>query len=420
MANNIVSQYNKLLENLSNELDISESYFKQAEDRYKAIGNWLLRDSSSILQYKPDIYAQGSFRLGTIVKPITNELKYDIDLVCELNITKDKVSQHQLKEMVGEEIKSYVKANNMKSAPENKRRCWTLNYADGAQFHMDILPAIPDGDYFRITLEGKGISANWTELAIAITDKTHPNFDRIAEEWPCSNPRGYAAWFKERMKTQFDIRLKYFAESIQASIEDVPEYKVKTPLQRAIQILKRHRDARFLGTKFEEDKPISMIITTLSAKLYKNEDDVYSALKNIVEQINAHATLFDKVVSLNESLRSQRLIERKPDGQWYIPNPVNPEENFADKWHENDNKKARAFFQWVSWVRTDLIDVLAQADMKSISTSLEQQFGEGIIKKASAGLYVASAPTIITRTKDDVPDIQIKNPSKPWGIDELV
>ena len=87
-----------------------------------------------------------------------------------------------------------------------------------------------------------------------------------------------------------------------------------------------------------------MIITTLSAKLYQNEGDLYSTLKNIVEQLDAHAALLSPGITLNESLRSQRLIERKPEGSWYIPNPVNPEENFADRWHENDNRKARAFF----------------------------------------------------------------------------
>jgi hypothetical protein len=416
MANDIALQYNKLLENLSNELDISESHFKQAEERYKAIGKWLLRDNSSVAQYNPDIYPQGSFLLGTMIKPFTDAERYDIDLVCELDITKGQVSQKQLKEMVGEEIKDYAKANSMKSVPENKRRCWTLNYADSAQFHMDILPALPDGDSFRIFLESKGISANWTELAIAITDKTHPNYNRIADEWLCSNPKGYAAWFKERMKTQFDARLKSFAESIRASIEDVPEYKVKTPLQRAIQVLKRHRDMRFHGHKLEDDKPISMIITTLSAKLYQNEGDTYLALKNIVEQMDAYAVLLSQSIPLSENLRSQRLIERKPDSTWYIPNPVNPAENFADRWHENDNRKARAFFLWVSWVRSDLIEVLRQADMKKINESLGHHFGESITKKASAGLYIASAPTILTRTKDDIPNVGIRNPSKPWSI----
>jgi hypothetical protein len=218
------------------------------------------------------------------------------------------------------------------------------------------------------------------------------------------------------MKTQFDIQLKSFAESIRASIEEVPEYRVKTPLQRAIQILKRHRDMRFFGHTLEDDKPISMIITTLSAKLYQNESNVYSTLKNILEQMDAYAVLLSSVVSLSESLRSQHLIERKSDGTWYIPNPVNPEENFADRWHENDNRKARAFFQWVSWVRSDLIEILRQADIKKISDSLGYHFGESITKKASAGLYIASAPTILTRTKDDIPSVEIRNPSKPWSI----
>lgn len=416
MANDIVSQYNKLLENLSSELDISESCFKQAEERYKAIGRWLLREDSSVAEYNPDIYPQGSFLLGTLIKPVTDAEEYDIDLVCVLDLTKDQVSQKQLKGMVGEEIKDYARANSMKSMPENKRRCWTLNYADGAQFHMDILPTLPDGDSFQNFLESKGISANWTELAIAITDMTHPNYDRINDDWLCSNPKGYVEWFKECMKTQFDAQLKSFAESIRASIEDVPEYKVKTPLQRAIQILKRHRDMRFLGHDSEGDKPISMIITTLSAKLYQNKGDVYSALKNIVEQLDAHATLLSPGVSLNESLRSQRLIERKSNSTWYIPNPVNPEENFADRWHENNNRKARAFFQWISWVRSDLIEVLRQADMKKISESLGHHFGESITKKASADLYIASAPAILTRAKDDIPNVEIRNPSKPWSI----
>lgn len=416
MANDIVSQYNKLLENLSNELDISESRFKQAEDRYKAIGKWLSRDESRVAEYNPDVYPQGSFLIGTVIKPFTDAEKYDIDLVCVLDLTKDRVSQKQLREMVGDELKGYAKANSMKSAPENKRRCWTLNYADGAQFHMDILPALPDGESFRLFLESKKFSANWSELAIAITDKTHHNYDRIDDDWLCSNPKGYAEWFKECMKTQFDAQRKFIAESIRASIEDVPEYRVKTPLQRAIQILKRHRDMRFVGHDLENDKPISMIITTLSARLYQNEGDVYYALKNIVEQLDAHASLLHPSFSLNESLISLHLIERKPDGIWYIPNPVNPAENFADRWHENNSKKARAFFQWVSWVRSDLIEVLRQADLKRISESLGYHFGEGIIKKASAGLYLAAAPAILTHANAGIPNVEIKNPSKPWSM----
>ena len=280
MTNDIILQYNKLLENLSNELDISESRFKQAEDRYEAVGKWLRRENSTVAEHSPDIYTQGSFRLGTVIKPITDAEKYDIDLVCVLDLTKNRTSQKQLKEMVGYEIKNYATSNNMQSAPENGKRCWTLNYADGAQFHMDILPSLPDGDSFRLFLENKGFSTIWTELAIAITDKTHHNYNQIADDWLRSNPKGYAEWFKERMKVQFNARRKLLAEAIRANVEDVPEYKVKTSLQRAIQILKRHRDIMF--DKDTDDKPISIIITTLAAHAYNNESDLLDALQNIV------------------------------------------------------------------------------------------------------------------------------------------
>lgn len=55
------------------------------------------------------------------------------------------------------------------------------------------------------------------------------------------------------------------AESVRA----VPKYQSnKTPLQRAVQILKRHRDIMFAG---DEDKPVSIIITTLAAKAYQEK-----------------------------------------------------------------------------------------------------------------------------------------------------
>ena len=61
--------------------------------------------------------------------------------------------------------------------------------------------------------------------------------------------KGYAAWFRDRMKPQFEARRRALAESLRASVEDIPEYRVKTPLQQAIQLLKRHRDMSFRMTR---------------------------------------------------------------------------------------------------------------------------------------------------------------------------
>jgi hypothetical protein len=51
--------------------------------------------------------------------------------------------------------------------------------------------------------------------------------------------------------------------------EDVPTYELKTPLQRAIQLLKRHRDVMFVDNL--DVAPISMILTNLAGHAYGGE-----------------------------------------------------------------------------------------------------------------------------------------------------
>ena len=390
MNYSLKNKLNEALERLSDLLDISENHYKQAVERYQAIGGWLAREESTIAKYDPKIYPQGSFLLGTIVKPITDIEDYDIDLVCELDLTKKEISQKQLKDMVGNEVKRYAETNNMKHPPREGNRCWTLEYAEGAQFHMDILPALPDRESFKLFLESKGFSPVWTEFAIAITDKRHKNYEKIDEDWLRSNPKGYAMWFKKRMKVQFERQRKLLAESIKANIEDVPEYKVKTPLQRAIQILKRHRDIMFVDD--QENKPISIIITTLAAHAYNNEDNLLEALINIVNGM-------------------PKYIQYKQGKPW-ISNPVNPTENFADKWIKNPKLKEK-FEQWLKKVKTNLEAILSSQDLHNIIEGLKPKFGDRIINEVASELFPDYNSPEDTG-KIVAPYIKISNPSKPW------
>ena len=359
MSNSLKTQFSKFLRHLAESLDISESHYRKAEERYQAVSKWLGRGESIVASFDPEIYPQGSFCLGTVIKPISDTEEYDIDLVCELGLGKDRVSQKQLKELVGYEIKGYARANNMKSLPEEGRRCWTLNYADGVQFHMDILPAIPDGSSFKQLLEASGHSGDWDDQAIAITDKTLPNYGHLNNEWPRSNPRGYAEWFKLQMKTQFETLRMALAESFLARIEDVPEYSVKTPLQRAIQILKRHRDIMF--AEVQDHKPISIIITTLAAHAYNNETNLLDALVNIVNSMPDH-------------------IQNQYGVSW-VPNPVNQLENFADKWQRHPQKEQN-FRRWLQQVNNDLSAALQLRGARAVGDSLKSSFGEKIINEA--------------------------------------
>ena len=363
--------FSPLLETIAEALDIPPSYYEQAVEHYKSIGNWLERDKSIVSSYSPEIYPQGSFLLGTVIKPISDAEEYDIDLVSELRLQKNTISQAYLKNLVGDEIKSYIRENDINSPAEEGRRCWTLHYADDVQFHMDILPAIPDSEPFKQLLESRGYPlSNWSDFAIAITDRTHPNYTRIHLNWPCSNPKGYAEWFKSCMEIQFNAIRKSIAESIQLRVEDVPEYKIKTPLQRTIQILKRHRDIWFeenQSTYDQDAKPISIIITTLAAHAYNNEVDLQQALLKIVMEMPRH-------------------IKSHSNGAAFIPNPVNPLENFADKWQEYPIRKV-CFMDWLKQAQLDLTTALKLSNVQSVGESLEPSLGKRVISEAQQKLY---------------------------------
>ena len=73
-----------VLNSRAEDLDIPESKYLEAKSRYEAVGKWLGQEGTDLSKYDIEIYPQGSFRLGTVVKPIGRD-EYDIDLVCFLS-----------------------------------------------------------------------------------------------------------------------------------------------------------------------------------------------------------------------------------------------------------------------------------------------------------------------------------------------
>src|ERR1035437_6689028 len=167
---------------LSEGLDIPDSAYEKAEDRYKDLGDWLSRDGSLCQEYFPHIFPQGSFRLGTVNNPHDDKEEFDLDLSCKLEegISKQNYSQSQLKELVGKEIELYRKARGIVKEVKEKKRCWRLEYADHIKFHMDIVPCIPESDTQRrlikeaVLLESRNeyLAQSVSELTVAITDNT--------------------------------------------------------------------------------------------------------------------------------------------------------------------------------------------------------------------------------------------------------
>jgi hypothetical protein len=349
------------LERLGEELDVPPSRYDEANRRYKSVGEWLGRDESTLKDLEPEVYVQGSFGLGTPIRPVNEDEHYDVDLVCELQGASKRQSQRQLKELLGAEMRLYAKAHGMKEIDEG-RRCWTLEYADGAQFHLDALPAIPDAEGQRRVLAARGLSNSWTETAIAITDNEHPLYERVSDEWPHSNPKGYKNWFRSRMRASFEARRGAMALEAKAAVEDIPSYRVKTPLQQAVQILKRHRDLMFANDP--GNKPISIILTTLAGLAYQNEPTVAQALEAILGRMDS-------------------LIGKDAQGFPVILNPTNPAENFADRWRKYP-KRRENFYAWLAKARGDFADLFAQSNGKRLVEVAERFVGPRMAARAVA------------------------------------
>ena len=159
-----------------------------------------------------------------------------------LEIEASETTQQQLKAMVGDRLKHpSSRYKRMIDPEEGGRRCWTIKYADESKFHLDILPSVPDDYAWLIAL---GVPEEWAKSAICITDRETWKTDL---NWPRSNPKGYAAWFKERMQERLYEQKLALARAERAEVEEIEDFEVRTPLQRMIQLLKRHRDVRYDG-----------------------------------------------------------------------------------------------------------------------------------------------------------------------------
>jgi hypothetical protein len=351
---------NKLLEKLGEELDIPDHIYEDAVLKFESVGEWLQAEDSCLLSYSPEIFPQGSFRLGTVVRPIDDYGEYDIDLVCQLKIDKQNVTQKELKEKVGIRLKEHPELRKML---QESRRCWRLDYPH--QFHMDVLPAIPN------------IERMPTGILLTDTDLRY---------WQKSNPKAYSEWFYERMKEMVTLQKEILLDNDIAykGIEEVPEWKVRTPLQRAVQILKRHRDVYFAHDR--ENCPVSIIITTLAAKAYGNQTSVLDAIIDLVQDMPNH-------------------IEIR-DGKWWVENPVEPNENFADKWNEKPERR-EAFLRWLRSVQQDFHDAYRSPTIKKASSLLGNNLGLSDVRRAAKALGISDSDqaSISRKTAPQVPPL---------------
>jgi hypothetical protein len=375
---------------LVEQLDIPQSHYERAADRYRSLAEWLHRKDSKVASLSPEVYLQGSFRYGTVIKPLVASEAYDLDLVCQVNLSKINVNQKQVKELLGEEIAAYANAHSFKQSTKAKHRCWRLEYADDVAFHLDILPCIPEDAATIRQLIEREVAPDLASHAVAITDDRHHSYAMSTTDWPSSNPRGFAKWFEGRLQPYArEKQAQLVRKRAYATIDKVPPYEWATVLQRCIQILKRHRDLWFQDAL--SLKPISMIITTLATQSYKGEPDLFEALSGIVNRMASH------------------IHPSNPR----LPNPLNHAEDFAERWAV-DREIERNFWLWHRQAEADFLNLherisnvsdaagfMREKFAVSLTDAMEERLEERIVSAAGA-------------VRVSVPSIHIAAAPKPW------
>lgn len=250
------------------------------------------------------------------------ECEYDIDLVCELQIDWNRISNPvEVLDLVESRLREHGDYRRMLT---RKNRCLRIEYAN--EFHLDILPACPNP------------SAGMFSVMVP---------DRAAKTWKHSNPKGYANWFEwSAAERQAEFK---------KGIEPVPEQESVSdlaPLKRAVQLIKRNRDIVF------ESKPglapISIVLTTLAAQHYQGEQTVSAALMGILNGIVSSVPGSDRL---------------------YVLNPTNPLEDFSERW-DSEPQTYRSFISLMRTFRDEWAQVAMVSGLGKVKSTLERLFGE--------------------------------------------
>jgi len=325
-----VSLLDDLLNRIGDKLQLNQTRRDKAEQSYKAVSDWLKEDVILFGKHDINVYPQGSYRLGTTVKPKGKD-EYDLDFVVEVDFDYKKLKPEKLLNNLERRLKE---SETYKDKIERKKRCVRINYE--GDFHLDIIPALP-GDCFQ----GDNLKIS----------------DRKLKEWLDSSPKGYIKWFESKYVSQ-RILLEKAAE-----VEELPSslpYTFIQPLQRIVQLIKRHRDVYF-NDRVEDQAPRSIILTTLAAIFYNSSASENDALLNILTCV-------------------KREIDSNPYGKIVIVNPTNPNEKYSDLWDEKPHlyKYFKEFISsfYLSWKK------LNEAEgVDKIEGRLQIMFGEDVSKQ---------------------------------------
>ena len=213
---------------LRDEVNLNQSRLDRLNKGVRAVDSYL-KDNLSGYQKTE---RQGSYALGTLIKPVDNNDEYDADIQIVMNPNP----KWQAKEYINEIHRTLKQNQNYADKLRLKTRCVTIDYAD--DFHLDVVP--------RVTIGGRHYVCNRTDNSFEETDGT-----------------GYRDWFNEKNRI------------------------TTGNLKRVVRLLKYLRDHKNNYTAK------SILLTTLAGNTIRPSDEGTEAVSTVADTLVTVLTRMD-------------------------------------------------------------------------------------------------------------------------------
>ena len=205
---------------LRDEVNLNQSRLDRLETSVGAVNDYLKGNLSGYQRMD----RQGSYALGTLIKPVDDNDEYDADIQIVMNPNP----QWEPKDYVLEINRTLAGNKNYTDKLRLKTRCVTVDYA--GDFHLDVVP--------RVTNNGKHYVCNRTDNKFEETDGI-----------------GYRDWFNEKNRI------------------------TGGNLKRVVRLLKHLRDHKNSFTAK------SILLTTLAGNTIKSSDEGTAAVSTVADTL---------------------------------------------------------------------------------------------------------------------------------------
>lgn len=215
---------------LLNEVNLTQTKLDLANQRFETIKSFI--ENSSLFSAKVvNITTQGSFKHKTIIRPVSEDGEFDVDVLVEIK----KIDWWIPQDYINNFYNLFYTSDRYKDIIVKNTRCVTLDYS--GDFHMDIVPCIKDGDNYYI-------------------------FNSQTNQKEVTDWYWYASWFKDR------------------------DWTTNGNLKKVVRLLKYIRDYNmYFDIK-------SVLLTTLIARAVKldssNYSDIPTTLKILVNSLKGY------------------------------------------------------------------------------------------------------------------------------------